>query len=740
MAVARPDRSRPPLSAGARVGLVFFGALTGLECLLPLSEVSDTQRIGVFFTAFLVFLATNFVHLNRWITGAVRLFLLPIFLHQLLYHPIPLTDSDWIGPLAARMKSEVSRWMTEGRFSASPVLQTLALLMLLWAIASVFRRLAERGKGVLALFLLAVFHLSVLDSLTPYDGSGAIIRVFIYGCVALSFLRLSSLRAVSSEDPPEPRGWIPFSLAFILLAVGVGWMLPKPAASWPDPLKWVTSLDDRAGPGGAAKIGYGNNDSRLGGPFEQDRDPVLTAILDKPWYWRGEARDLYTGKGWQSTLKAEPVSPAGRRPDKGADHLPPSLFREIPVRKSVAHLFWNREYPVLFTPGQLRSYHIQNPPNPGLEGVVGHGGFTTRGNVRLSRYTVSVEVPEMDKNKLRGTGSSYPSEVSRIYLQLPEDFPERVAEKAEELTRNEDNPYDKAVAVESWLKGESGLRYETQDVPVPGRNQDFADQFLFESKRGYCDHFSSSMVVMMRSVGIPARWVKGFGPGEQKLIHTEASDERGRAAPRYQMTVRNSDAHSWVEVYFEGVGWLPFEPTPGFTNPTPVKEEIDSDPVVSAEEENGTDTKPDPRLERSERELGGRAGPPNEAAAPETTTIRKTRFLWAAGTAGLLLWMLWLFRKRIAWWLLWRYTRGDRGLTRAFHALLKWLSRTRGPRRPGETVREYVLERDWMTRPSPELIRLTRSYEDARYGNGNPTSDPSSLRRLWRKVLEQLRS
>ena len=97
--------------------------------------------------------------------------------------------------------------------------------------------------------------------------------------------------------------------------------------------------------------------------------------------------------------------------------------------------------------------------------------------------------------------------------------------------------------------------------------EDYVDQFLFDTKRGYCDNFSTSMVVMLRSIDIPARWVKGFAPGEYRL-----NDEGERV---YQIT--NNEAHSWVEAYIPGIGWMPFEPTIGFSNLTDIDYDIELD-------------------------------------------------------------------------------------------------------------------------------------------------------------------
>nr|WGD97835.1 transglutaminase-like domain-containing protein [Bacillus safensis] len=106
----------------------------------------------------------------------------------------------------------------------------------------------------------------------------------------------------------------------------------------------------------------------------------------------------------------------------------------------------------------------------------------------------------------------------REYLQLPSTLPERVKTLANSLTETKDNMYDKAKAIEDYL-GSAKFSYETQNVAVPGRNEDYVDQFLFDTMIGYCDNFSTSMIVMLRSIGIPARWVKGYTSGTSYMKH-----------------------------------------------------------------------------------------------------------------------------------------------------------------------------------------------------------------------------
>ena len=153
---------------------------------------------------------------------------------------------------------------------------------------------------------------------------------------------------------------------------------------------------------------------------------------------------------------------------------------------------------------------------------------------------------------LRRSGTEYDASITDHYLQLPGDLPERVRELAGRLTRTADTPLDKARAIETYLRGES-FTY-SQDIEAPPTDSDGVDHFLFETRTGYSDYFASSMAVMLRSVGIPARLAAGYAPGE----FDEASGLNA---------VRDSDSHAWVQVYFPEFGWIDFEPTPAWPDP-----------------------------------------------------------------------------------------------------------------------------------------------------------------------------
>jgi len=138
-----------------------------------------------------------------------------------------------------------------------------------------------------------------------------------------------------------------------------------------------------------------------------------------------------------------------------------------------------------------------------------------------------------------------PQWVKDKYLQLPPDLPDRVRQLALDITRNAKTTHQKASAIEAYLRK---MKYR-EDMPPTPEGEDFVDYFLFHQREGYCTYFSSAMVVMLRSIGIPARVATGFAPGKY--------DSR---IGRYVVT--ESLAHAWVQVYYPGYGWVNYEPTP----------------------------------------------------------------------------------------------------------------------------------------------------------------------------------
>ncbi len=168
-------------------------------------------------------------------------------------------------------------------------------------------------------------------------------------------------------------------------------------------------------------------------------------------------------------------------------------------------------------------------------------------------YVATVEYSTATASDLQGAGTTYP-EWLQPYTFLPQrgyrtqfveqeihDLAVRIVTNAGATT-----PYDKAAAIEAYLRNPSNFTYSL-DAKTPD-GVDPMEYFLFQSKKGYCEFFATAMGDMLRSLGIPSRLVNGFGPGTFD-------------AQTNQFVVRGEDAHTWVEVYFPKYGWIPFEPT-----------------------------------------------------------------------------------------------------------------------------------------------------------------------------------
>ena len=167
-------------------------------------------------------------------------------------------------------------------------------------------------------------------------------------------------------------------------------------------------------------------------------------------------------------------------------------------------------------------------------------------------YSMETLVSVATNAQLRTAGTRYSGFITDHYLQLPGSLPERVRRLGEELTRDAPTPLDKALAVQDYLRGPN-LTY-SQDIKRPPRTADGVDYFLFESTEGYSAYFASAMAVLLRAVGVPARLAAGYAPGQHNL----ESDI---------ITVRDSDSHGWVQVFFPGYGWIDFEPTTAYAPP-----------------------------------------------------------------------------------------------------------------------------------------------------------------------------
>lgn len=198
--------------------------------------------------------------------------------------------------------------------------------------------------------------------------------------------------------------------------------------------------------------------------------------------------------------------------------------------------------------GQPISVHTDRALSLRLDSTV-RKGFT---------YSVNSRVPSPDVGKLQGIPFVPPSDLPRnlqLYLQLP-DLPDRVRNLADSLTRNQRSEYDKVTAIRDYLLDPANHFRYSLDAPRVPPGRDAVDYFLFESRTGFCEYFASAFAVLLREAGIASRLVGGYMGGEYDFLQGA-------------FVIRDSDAHTWVEVYFPAFGWLPVDPTPESSGPAP---------------------------------------------------------------------------------------------------------------------------------------------------------------------------
>jgi len=166
-------------------------------------------------------------------------------------------------------------------------------------------------------------------------------------------------------------------------------------------------------------------------------------------------------------------------------------------------------------------------------------------NYSAMRYSGVSRLPQFQLEKLRSAGAEYPSEITDAYLQLPPKMDSRISDLAQSVTAKAQTPVDKAIALETFLRTKYSYTLDLSGKP----GNDPLAYFLFKKRAGHCEYFASAMAVMLRTLQIPSREVNGFLPGEYNSLGGD-------------YIVRASDAHSWVEAYFPGSGWVVFDPTP----------------------------------------------------------------------------------------------------------------------------------------------------------------------------------
>ncbi|MEU8195875.1 DUF3488 and transglutaminase-like domain-containing protein [Microbispora amethystogenes] len=514
----------------------------------------------------------------------------------------------------------------------------------------------------------------------------------------------------------------------IVLAVLVPAILP---ALSPDPLFGFGVGNGLGGSGG--NIGIPDAIAKLGGQLRQDGNATVLTYSssdDKPHYLRIYALDVFDGAKWTfSPLRGRPEDRVSEGP------LPPvpGLGPGVPVKRATMRVTISED---------LDRLHFLPLPYPARQ-VDADGDwradrgslmvFSTRDEVAGLDYQVVTDEPDPGLGALRSAVARPDSEP---FLRLPDGLDPRVNALARRVTAGADTPYEKAVRLQEWFTRKGGFTYSLR---ASGSGAEALSRFVLRDRTGYCEQFAGAMAAMARMAGIPARVSIGY---------TGGSKIDGK------WTVRTHDAHAWPELYFDGVGWLRFEPTPAgvggqgsaqvpeYTRPVAPEAEPSAGPSAGQSDDDeettgaGGPARPNPR--QLDRESQGTA----VAADPGTPTSVKAG-LGVAGALVLLLLpaaaRLLVRRGRIR-----RLARPSGGPHAAWAELRDTLTDFGMAGEPGETPRALarrIAERYALDpRAAESLDRVVTAEERLRYAPAPPASGPvaADLHRIRRGLAAHL--
>ncbi|MCX5396504.1 transglutaminaseTgpA domain-containing protein [Streptomyces sp. NBC_00102] len=324
------------------------------------------------------------------------------------------------------------------------------------------------------------------------------------------------------------------------LALGVALLVPAALPALGDGL--LGGLGTGKGRGGGGTISAVNPLVSLQDNLNQSENrEVLTYRpgdgAPQSTYLRILSLDRFTGSEWLPSKRA-----LTDVPDRFSQ--PAGLGKDVAVFETTSEITASDDYRQDYLPMPYPATRVRVDGRwryePEGRTLIGDGGQTTAGK----RYEVSSLSVEPTAAQLAAAGLP-PKELTLEYTEVPTSLPDVVAETAAQVTRGSANHYEQAVALQDWFASEGGFSYDT--TVSSGTGTAAIARFL-KDRRGFCVHFSFAMAAMARTLGIPARVAVGFTPGTPQANGA--------------VSVGLRDAHAWPELYFEGVGWTRFEPTP----------------------------------------------------------------------------------------------------------------------------------------------------------------------------------
>ena len=406
-------------------------------------------------------------------------------------------------------------------YAAHPGLLVVLLPIVIIVVAfSILATLYEESP----LISVAVLGLTIgiLSTVSFETGIEPYFTVFLISAVAL--LLLAGDQSERLKPAAVLAGALVAGLVLILPNSAIAKEMFRPAL-----IDWT-----RIGASGTSRLAV---EADVGDYLTRGRDAELLRIQSsKPLFWRGGTLDYFDGVRWSSTV--EPGEDDG---EEVSDEVETSdVVQKVEVLEAETNLLFG-------------GYQIQSVSVPEAELRSDGSWSSARPLAEDSTYRVLSRVPQPTTGQLESAGVSYSGVVEEKFLQLPAGRPQVVSETAEKIRADyaPETPYETARAIERYLVSDGGFSYNL-NVDY-GRGDRALEEFLGDGRQGFCTQFATSMALISRELGVPSRVVYGATTGKQEEPN--------------EYVVSGYNMHTWVEIYFPGVGWYPFDPTPGFSVP-----------------------------------------------------------------------------------------------------------------------------------------------------------------------------
>jgi len=514
---------------------------------------------------------------TRWLTFAYMLMILPLQWIRVIDQQASLDEQ--LSSISGRLFFSLGNFFTRSPIE-DPLFFVVVMSLAFWVISSWAGFALVRDQNYLGTVLPSAVGLLIIQN---YDNAvpERLWAIALFALVALLLLgRLNYLQNMKSWRArrvflsPDSRIDLTSSMAVAAgVIIIISWNIPASVSSlnsavenwnritrpWREFTQKINNAFDALKSTGGGGSEFFSSELALGTGFSlSDTVMFRVQIPDIPdenhpprFYWQGRVYDNYQNGKWYTTETTR------------KEFLPSSDTLVVSTTSGQPHFRFaffieNSQTSLLYAPLQptwvsrkssvlLTNTDADNDVSAWFASPVLRAGES---------YQVEAAISNPETNELRIAGTDYPTWVTDKYLQIPENFPARVHDLALQVTDGAQTPYEQATAITQYLRREIEYSDTVQKAP---NNTDPLEWILFDYKKGYCVYYASTEVLMLRSLGIPARMAVGFAQGEY-------SPETNR------YIVRKRDAHAWPEVYFPGIGWVEFEPTesqPALNRPEP---------------------------------------------------------------------------------------------------------------------------------------------------------------------------